>query len=196
MGLTPDPHGKPYFHLFGWVINYPLQEDQLGGPVARRLYNFPVGVLGVALATAAFPAFSRLAAQKDHQNLAAMCRSTLLPGHLRGAARRDRPGGSVQPGDQGPDRARAGSTRTIRPRRPMCCSSTPSASGPTAGVPIVVRRLQPQGHGHAAPRAVQDGDGGHFNERLFCGCPAFARASSDCPPASCRPPTLSSWAIF
>jgi len=33
---------------------------------ARRLYNFPLGVLGISLATVAFPLFSRHAANKDY----------------------------------------------------------------------------------------------------------------------------------
>ncbi len=78
MGLTPDPHGKPYFQLLGWTIFYPLQEGTNSAvQLARRLYNFPVGVLGIALATAAFPAFSRMSANKDHKGLADMVSKSL-----------------------------------------------------------------------------------------------------------------------
>jgi putative peptidoglycan lipid II flippase len=69
---------KDSFVLFGHQIFYPLQEGALSAVnLARRLYNFPVGVLGIALATAAFPAFSRLAANNDHSALAKLVSKSL-----------------------------------------------------------------------------------------------------------------------
>jgi putative peptidoglycan lipid II flippase len=69
---------KPYFTILGHQINYPLQEGALSAVnLARRLYNFPLGVLGIALATAAFPAFSRLSANNDHKGLADMVSKSL-----------------------------------------------------------------------------------------------------------------------
>jgi len=69
---------KQYFSVFGYQIKYPLEEGALSAVnLARRLYNFPVGVLGIALATAAFPAFSRLAASKDHTALADLVSKSL-----------------------------------------------------------------------------------------------------------------------
>ncbi len=48
--------------LFGMTFHYPLQEGALGAVTyATRLYQFPLGVLVISLATAALPAFSRLA---------------------------------------------------------------------------------------------------------------------------------------
>ncbi len=56
-------HGTPATaSLFGLHFAYPLQEGALSAiTYAQRLYQFPLGVLVVSLATAALPAFSRLA---------------------------------------------------------------------------------------------------------------------------------------
>src|SRR5690606_33810888 len=68
----------PYFSFLGYQIDYPLQAGALSAVnLARRLYNFPLGVLGIALATAAFPAFSRLSANNDHKGLAEMVSKSL-----------------------------------------------------------------------------------------------------------------------
>jgi putative peptidoglycan lipid II flippase len=57
---------SPTFDLFGWQIRYPLQEGALSAiTYAQRLYQFPLGVLVISLATAAMPTFSRLAARED-----------------------------------------------------------------------------------------------------------------------------------
>jgi putative peptidoglycan lipid II flippase len=78
MLLTPNPQGPETFNLFGWTIHYPLNNGTMSAvQLARRLYNFPVGVLGIALATAAFPAFSRLSAGNDHKGLADMVSKSL-----------------------------------------------------------------------------------------------------------------------
>jgi len=67
-----------HFTLYGYQIDYPLQAGALSAVnLARRLYNFPLGVLGIALATAAFPAFSRLSADNDHKGLAEMVSKSL-----------------------------------------------------------------------------------------------------------------------
>jgi putative peptidoglycan lipid II flippase len=69
---------KPTFVLFGHAVRYPLNEGALSAVnQARRLYNFPLGVLGIALATAAFPAFSRYAAAGDHKSLANLASRSL-----------------------------------------------------------------------------------------------------------------------
>jgi len=52
--------------LFGRVVEYPMQTGSvaiLGA--AARLYEFPLGVFGIAVATAIFPAISRLADQRS-----------------------------------------------------------------------------------------------------------------------------------
>ncbi len=50
----------------GWTFAYPLEEGALSAVTyAQRLYQFPLGVLVISLATAALPTFSRLAARED-----------------------------------------------------------------------------------------------------------------------------------
>ncbi|MFH1748866.1 MAG: murein biosynthesis integral membrane protein MurJ [Planctomycetota bacterium] len=52
--------------LLGGEIAYPLEEGALSAiTCAQRLYQFPLGVLVISLATAAMPVFSRLAARED-----------------------------------------------------------------------------------------------------------------------------------
>ena len=52
--------------LLGIAFAYPLQEGALSVvEMAQRLYQFPLGVLGISLAVAALPAFSRLATRAD-----------------------------------------------------------------------------------------------------------------------------------
>jgi len=59
-----------HFSLLGVQIAYPLEEGSLAALTwARRLYNLPLGVLAIALATAAFPAFSRHAAAGQMRQL-------------------------------------------------------------------------------------------------------------------------------
>jgi len=61
---------KPAFTLFGKTISYPLAEGALSSVTfARRLYNLPLGVLGIALATAAFPRFGRYVAEGNYEKL-------------------------------------------------------------------------------------------------------------------------------
>jgi len=55
-----------FFTLFARQINYPLKAGAVSHLFyAQRLYQFPLGVLGIALATAIFPVMSSLAAKKD-----------------------------------------------------------------------------------------------------------------------------------
>lgn len=69
VGLTA-PADQSTFTLFGQTIAYPLQEGAMSAVYqARRLYQFPLGVLGIALATVAFPAFSRLSAAGNYAQL-------------------------------------------------------------------------------------------------------------------------------
>jgi putative peptidoglycan lipid II flippase len=76
--LSLSATDKPFFTILGHQIDYPLQAGSLSAVnLARRLYNFPLGVLGIALATAAFPTFSRMAAAKDHEGLATMVSKSL-----------------------------------------------------------------------------------------------------------------------
>ncbi len=64
--------------LLGWTLRYPLQEGALSAVTyAQRLYQFPLGVLVISLATAALPAFSRLAVRAEWQPWAHEVRESL-----------------------------------------------------------------------------------------------------------------------
>lgn len=68
--LTRAPNGPAGFSLFGHEFAYPLQGGALSAMNnAARLYQFPLGVLAISLATAAFPMFSLFAARKDLDGL-------------------------------------------------------------------------------------------------------------------------------
>ena len=59
MTATPD---SATFELFGWTIAKPLQPGVVTCVyVAGRLYHFPLGILGISLATVVFPLMSRYA---------------------------------------------------------------------------------------------------------------------------------------
>jgi len=61
---------KQTWQLGAWRVWLPLTEGALSAVnQARRMYQFPVGVLAISLATAAFPAFSRYAAREDWAGL-------------------------------------------------------------------------------------------------------------------------------
>ncbi len=58
------------FLLFGQTIRYPVWAGTVSGLFyAQRLYQFPLGVLGVSLATAIYPVLSRAAAREDKTEL-------------------------------------------------------------------------------------------------------------------------------
>ncbi|MHC4645103.1 MAG: murein biosynthesis integral membrane protein MurJ, partial [Planctomycetota bacterium] len=58
------------FSLLGRQIRYPLWEGAVSQLFySQRLYQFPLGVLGISLATAVFPVMSADAAKKDFQAL-------------------------------------------------------------------------------------------------------------------------------
>jgi putative peptidoglycan lipid II flippase len=53
-----DTKGE-FFTLWGYTLHYPLQEGAVAGLYyAQRLYQFPLGVLGISLATALYPVLS------------------------------------------------------------------------------------------------------------------------------------------
>jgi murein biosynthesis integral membrane protein MurJ len=72
-------HGTPATAaLFGLSFTYPLQEGALSAiTYAQRLYQFPLGVLVISLATAALPAFSRLATHGEWPAWTAEVRQSL-----------------------------------------------------------------------------------------------------------------------
>jgi putative peptidoglycan lipid II flippase len=58
------------FSLFGRVIRYPMWEGAVSQLFySQRLYQFPLGILGISLATAIFPVMSSEAARKDFDAL-------------------------------------------------------------------------------------------------------------------------------
>ncbi len=68
--LTRAPGAGPTFNLLGRAIEYPLAEGALSAVNnAQRLYQFPLGVLAISLATAVFPLFSLYAARHDFAGL-------------------------------------------------------------------------------------------------------------------------------
>ena len=72
--LTRGPESPATFSLLGKEITYPLMEGALSAITnAQRLYQFPLGVLAISLATAVFPLFSLYASRQDFGGL----RSTL-----------------------------------------------------------------------------------------------------------------------
>lgn len=77
--LLTHVHGGPERGtLLGLSFAYPLQEGAVSAvTAAQRLYQFPLGVLVISLATAALPSFSRLAARGDYAAWAGQVRETL-----------------------------------------------------------------------------------------------------------------------
>jgi putative peptidoglycan lipid II flippase len=65
-GLAPSEGGRDTFMLFGNEIAYPIADR--GAPaalyLAQRLYQFPLGVFGIAIATAIYPALAHAAAER------------------------------------------------------------------------------------------------------------------------------------
>ena len=66
------PGGKgEFFMMFGRQIRYPVMDGAVSSLFyTQRLYQFPLGVLGISLATAVFPVMSEIAAGKDYDKLA------------------------------------------------------------------------------------------------------------------------------
>jgi len=65
-----------FFILFGRSIKYPVWSGSVSYLYyAQRLYQLPLGVFGISLATAIFPVMSAQAAKKDYEGLAkSVCR--------------------------------------------------------------------------------------------------------------------------
>ncbi len=62
---SPSPDGGPISWL-GGRLDYPMAQGAVGALYyAERLYQFPLGILGLAVATAIFPLLSRHAARND-----------------------------------------------------------------------------------------------------------------------------------
>lgn len=61
-GLSPKNGHDGAMNLLGWTVAYPIQPGAVTAlQYAQRLYQFPLGVFGIAVATAIFPMLSRAA---------------------------------------------------------------------------------------------------------------------------------------
>ena len=71
MALSPKQGGPPQLHLLGWRFDHPIPDNGAVAALtlAQRLYQFPIGVFAVALATAIFPALARAASPDDQGKL-------------------------------------------------------------------------------------------------------------------------------
>lgn len=70
--LTRGPATPDSFSFLGRTIAYPLTDGALSAiNNAQRLYQFPLGVLAISLATVAFPMFSLYASRQDYPGLRA-----------------------------------------------------------------------------------------------------------------------------
>lgn len=68
--LSGSEEKGQFFVLFGRQIEYPVWEGAVSSLFyGQRLYQFPLGVLGISLATAIFPVLSAAAAEKDYKLL-------------------------------------------------------------------------------------------------------------------------------
>ncbi|NIA06734.1 MAG: murein biosynthesis integral membrane protein MurJ [Actinobacteria bacterium] len=67
--LTGQP-GQALITIGSWTLRYPVTDGAVSVLYyAQRLYNVPLGVFGIALATAIFPYFTACAARKDYAGL-------------------------------------------------------------------------------------------------------------------------------
>lgn len=71
-GLAADPAGPERIAWLGDAVAYPMKQGAAAAVYySDRLYQFPLGVLGIAVATAIFPLLSRHAVRGDHEQLGA-----------------------------------------------------------------------------------------------------------------------------
>jgi len=71
-GLSSVPGGPPTIDWLGGAVAYPMRQGAAAAIYyGERLYHFPLGILGLAVATAIFPLLSRHAAQGDRPKLGA-----------------------------------------------------------------------------------------------------------------------------
>jgi putative peptidoglycan lipid II flippase len=71
-GLTATEDGPATIVWLGDLVQYPFRQGAIAAMYfGERLYQFPLGILGMAVATSIFPALSRHAAEKAFQHLGA-----------------------------------------------------------------------------------------------------------------------------
>lgn len=80
--FSGSPEKDELLTIFGYTVKYPLWDGAVSYLYySQRLYQFPLGVLGISLATAIFPVMSAEAAKQDFHAL----RKTIAKG-VKGAA--------------------------------------------------------------------------------------------------------------
>lgn len=85
-GLSPrhDADADQALHLWGYTTAYPVEQGAVTAlQYAQRLYQFPLGVFGIAVATAIFPALARAApdsGQLDRESMLDPFRNILKQG--------------------------------------------------------------------------------------------------------------------
>jgi putative peptidoglycan lipid II flippase len=71
-GLAADPDGPTHIAWLGGAVRYPMEQGAAAAIYyGERLYQFPLGVLGLAVATAIYPLLSRHAARGERGKLGA-----------------------------------------------------------------------------------------------------------------------------
>ena len=71
-GLAASPDGPERITWLGGAVRYPMQQGAAAAIYyGERLYQFPLGILGLAVATAIFPLLSRHAVRGDRRKLGA-----------------------------------------------------------------------------------------------------------------------------
>ncbi len=71
-GLAAAADGPQYISWLGDAIRYPLQQGAVAAIYyGERMYEFPLGIVGTAVAVAIFPLLSRHAARGDRERLGA-----------------------------------------------------------------------------------------------------------------------------
>jgi putative peptidoglycan lipid II flippase len=71
-GLAVAPNGSPSFSCLGRTVHYPMQQGAVAAIYfGDRLCEFPLGVVGLAVAVAIFPLLSRHAGRGDYRQLGA-----------------------------------------------------------------------------------------------------------------------------
>ena len=71
-GLAAAPEGPEQIAWLGGAVRYPMEQGAAAAIYfGERLYQFPLGILGLAVATAIFPLLSRHAARGDRRRLGA-----------------------------------------------------------------------------------------------------------------------------
>ncbi len=81
-GLSPKSGGPKTLDWLGWSVDFPVRIGAVTGvQYAQRLYQFPMGVFGIALATAIFPALAGAAAARQVKTHRLAVPSGDRPGH-------------------------------------------------------------------------------------------------------------------